>query len=73
MTGVQTCALPIYLGRENEIGSIAAGKQADLMLVTGDPSTTIEDLRKVDVVFRRGVGFNPQALIESVRGKVGLW
>ena len=46
-------------GREAKIGSIAVGKQADLMLVVGDPSTTIADVRNVDTVFRKGIGFDP--------------
>jgi len=62
-----------YLGRDARVGSIAAGKQADLVLVTGDPSTTIADVRNVDTVFRQGVGFDPSALIKSVAGRVGLW
>lgn len=62
-----------YLGRAARIGSIAVGKQADLMLVAGDPSTTIADVRKVDTVFRKGIGFDPVKLIDSVKGKVGIW
>ena len=62
-----------YLGRADRIGTIAPGKQADLVLVTGDPSTTIADVRKVDTVFRQGVGFDPAKLIQSVQGRVGLW
>ncbi len=62
-----------YLGRDARIGSIAVGKQADLMLVAGDPSTVIADVRRVDTVFRQGIGFDPVKLIESVRGRVGLW
>jgi imidazolonepropionase-like amidohydrolase len=62
-----------YLGRDVRIGTIAIGKQADLMIVTGDPSTTIADLRKVETVFKRGIGFDPAKLISSVMGKVGLW
>jgi enamidase len=62
-----------YLGRESRIGSIARGKQADLVVIDGDPSTNIADVRKVQTVFKQGVGFDPQKLIESVRGKVGLW
>jgi imidazolonepropionase-like amidohydrolase len=62
-----------YLGRESRIGSIAVGKQADLILVTGDPATTIADVRRVDTVFRQGVGFDAAKLIESVKGRVGLW
>ena len=62
-----------YLGRDGRIGSIVVGKQADLVLVDGDPATTIGDLRKVDTVFRKGIGFDPARLIDSVRGTVGLW
>lgn len=62
-----------YLGRDADIGTIAAGKQADLVVLNGDPSRTIADLRKVDTVFRAGVGYDPVKLIDSVRGKVGLW
>jgi enamidase len=62
-----------YLGRDARIGSIALGKQADLVVLAGDPSTTIADLRKVDTVFKNGVGFDPAKLIESVKGNVGIW
>ena len=63
----------IYLGRDRTIGSIAVGKQADLMLVAGDPSVTIGDVRKVDTVFRKGIAYDPVKLIDSVKGKVGIW
>jgi enamidase len=62
-----------YLGRAARVGSIAAGKQADLIVVNGDPSKTIADVRKVETVFKQGVGFDPAKLIASVSGKVGLW
>jgi enamidase len=62
-----------YLGQDQRIGTIAAGMQADLVIVAGDPSRDISDVRKVETVFRKGVGFDPQKLIASVTGKVGLW
>ena len=62
-----------YLGRDARVGSLAPGKQADLVVVAGDPSTTIADGRKVDTVFKQGVGFDPAKLVASVTGKVGLW
>ena len=62
-----------YLGRDARIGSIAVGKQADLVVVDGDPSTTIADVRKVVTVFKQGVGFDPAKLVDFVKGRVGLW
>jgi len=62
-----------FMGREARIGSIARGKQADLVLVAGNPAATIADIRKIDTVFRNGVGYDPDKLIASVRGQVGIW
>jgi enamidase len=62
-----------FLGRDARIGTIAKGKQADLVVVNGDPSKTIEDVRRVDTVFKRGVGYDPAKLIASVSGQVGIW
>lgn len=62
-----------YLGRDRTIGSIAVGKQADLIVINGNPASTIADIRKVETVFKQGVGYDPAKLIDSVRGKVGLW
>ncbi|HEX8145070.1 MAG TPA: amidohydrolase family protein [Pyrinomonadaceae bacterium] len=60
-----------YLGETDRIGQIAAGKQADLFITSGDPSTNIADIEKVEIVFKDGVGYDSAKLIESVRGSVG--
>jgi enamidase len=62
-----------FMGRDARIGSIARGKQADLVVVAGDPSTTIADIRRVETVFRNGLGYDPEKLIGSVSGQVGIW
>ena len=62
-----------FLGREGRIGTLALGKQADLVVVAGDPSRVIGDVRKVETVFKQGVGFDAQKLVPSVVGRVGLW
>jgi hypothetical protein len=62
-----------YLGRAARIGSLVVGKQADLVVISGDPSTRISDIRNVETVFRQGLGFDPAKLVASVTGKVGLW
>jgi enamidase len=62
-----------YLGRDARIGTIAPGKQADLVVVSGDPSRSIADIRNVETVFKNGVGYDPAKLVASVSGRVGLW
>ena len=61
-----------YLGRADRVGSIAAGKRADLVVVRGDPSTTIADVEKVETVFKDGVGYDSAKLFASAKGRVGL-
>ena len=61
----------IYLGLQSRIGSITAGKDADLVVVKGDPSHRITDIEQVELVFKDGVGYDPEALLQSVRGRYG--
>jgi imidazolonepropionase-like amidohydrolase len=61
-----------YLGRADHIGSIAKGKAADLLVVTGDPSSNIADIEHAELVFKDGLGFDSPKLFESARGDVGL-
>ena len=60
-----------FLGDLDRIGTIAPGKQADLVVIKGDPSKKIEDVENVETVFKDGVGYDSATLIESVRGVVG--
>lgn len=60
-----------YLGLQARIGSIAPGKDADLLIVKGDPSQKITDIENVQLVFKDGVGYDPAALLQSVRGRYG--
>ena len=63
----------IALGINDKAGTIEPGKQADLVIVEGDPSKNIGDIRKVSLVFKNGVGYNSKRLFESVKGKVGFY
>jgi imidazolonepropionase-like amidohydrolase len=60
-----------FLGELDRIGTIAPGKQADLVVIKGDPAEQIADIEKVETVFKDGVGYDSAKLIESVRGVVG--
>jgi imidazolonepropionase-like amidohydrolase len=61
-----------YLGRTDEIGTVAPGRRADLVVVKGDPSKKIDDIEQVEIVFRDGIGYDPAKLVDSVRGQVGI-
>lgn len=62
-----------FLGRADKVGSLVVGKQADLMVVDGNPAAQIGDIRNVHLVFKQGVGYDPAAIRESVKGKAGLF
>ena len=61
-----------FLGEDARIGSVAAGKQADLMVVKGNPAANIGDIERVEIVFKDGVGYDSEKLLQSVQGLVGI-
>jgi imidazolonepropionase-like amidohydrolase len=63
----------IYLGRDKQIGSVSTGKNADLVVMKGDPSRQISDIEHVELVFKDGVGYDSRKLFDSVRGRYGQY
>jgi imidazolonepropionase-like amidohydrolase len=61
-----------FEGKADSIGSLAVGKTADIVVVRGDPSANINDIEKVEIVFKDGLGYDPAKLLDSVRGIVGI-
>jgi len=61
-----------FLGQGDRIGTLKAGKQADIVVVKGDPSQKIEDIENVELVFKDGIGYDSERLVRSVQGAVGL-
>lgn len=61
-----------FLGEQDKIGSLAPGKQADIVLVKGDPSSNIQDIENVELVFKDGTGYDSKKLIDSAKGQVGI-
>ena len=51
---------------DSKLGSITPGKLADLVLVDGDPSKNISDIRKVRIVMKDGVPFAADDLCAAV-------
>jgi imidazolonepropionase-like amidohydrolase len=63
----------IYEGKQDSIGSLEAGKNADLIVVKGDPSQRIADIENTEVVFKDGIGYDSAKLIRSVAGRYGQY
>ena len=59
------------LGIDRRTGTIQEGKEADLLVVTGDPLRTLADLAKIELVFSNGRVFSPRALLAEVKGQFG--
>jgi imidazolonepropionase-like amidohydrolase len=60
-----------YLGEADHIGTLAPGKQADMVVIDGNPVAQIKDIEKTIVVFKDGVGYDSQKLVDAIRGQVG--
>jgi hypothetical protein len=60
------------LKQDDQIGSIAVGKAADLVVIDGDPVQRIADIEKVRLVFKDGVAYDPAKLLQSVKDRVGI-
>jgi imidazolonepropionase-like amidohydrolase len=62
-----------FLDMGDEIGRIAPGYRADLVVVHGNPSKDISDVRRVEAVFKKGIGYDSAALIAATEGTVGRY
>ena len=61
-----------FLGELDRIGTVTAGKQADLVVIAGNPAARIADIHNVKLVFKEGAAYDPAKLLESVRGQAGM-
>lgn len=61
-----------YLGDLDHIGTLAPGKQADIVVIRGNPASRVDDIENVQVVFKDGVGYDPAKLVQDANGFVGL-
>ena len=60
-----TTAAASALLKEDELGSIAPGKYADILVLGEDPSSDVRNLRSLERVFRGGVEHDPKALLKA--------
>ncbi len=56
----------------DDLGTVEAGKIADLVVMSGDLAAHPAVIRNVTVVFKDGVGYDSPAMLADVRGRVGI-
>jgi imidazolonepropionase-like amidohydrolase len=59
---IATLGAARVMRRDQDLGSIAPGKLADMVLVDGDPTTRISDIRRVVLTVKNGVTYDPNAI-----------
>jgi imidazolonepropionase-like amidohydrolase len=60
------------LGVDKRLGTVEAGKLADLVVLKGDLASDPTVIRNPTIVFKDGIGYDPAKLNESVQGRVGI-
>jgi imidazolonepropionase-like amidohydrolase len=63
---IATLGAARVMKRDTELGSIAPGKLADLILIDGDPTRRIADICRVSLVVKDGRVYDPAALYKSI-------
>ncbi|MDK2125748.1 amidohydrolase family protein [Parachitinimonas caeni] len=61
-----------YLGRADEIGSIAPGKRADMVLFKGSLSKDPKALQQLVWTMKAGVAYDRAKILAAYQGKIGL-
>ncbi len=60
------------LGVSDKLGTLEAGKLADLFVINGNPVIDIKNTRNVQLVMKSGLVFDPKALLAQAEGKIGF-
>jgi amidohydrolase family protein len=55
-----------YTGLLDQLGSVTRGKRADLLLVDGDPTQNISDIRHIALVMKDGVAYSPSEIYQAM-------
>jgi imidazolonepropionase-like amidohydrolase len=55
-----------YLRQQENIRSIRTGRYADFLVVDGDPLRDPRELRRLNTVYRGGIGYHPEVLLAQV-------
>ncbi|MGH8214100.1 MAG: amidohydrolase family protein, partial [Rhodanobacteraceae bacterium] len=61
-----------FEGHDKDIGSLAVGKRADIVVIDGDPAKEVTAIEHMPLVFKNGVGYDTAAIFKSMQGQIGM-
>jgi imidazolonepropionase-like amidohydrolase len=68
---IATLGAARVMHRDTDLGTVAAGKLADFIVLDGDPTARISDIRKTWLVVRDGIVFRPDELYAELGVRTG--
>jgi imidazolonepropionase-like amidohydrolase len=72
VTQIMTLNGAKILGIDKDLGSVAKGKIADLVVVRGDLTADASAIKQTVTVFKDGIGYDSAKLLAAVKGRVGI-
>ena len=63
----------VFLRRDKDVGSLAAGKRADIAVVNGDPTKNAAAIESMPYVFKKGLGYDTAKIFDAIKGQAGLY
>lgn len=59
------------LGKDDQLGTVARGKLADMVVLDADPLQKVQNLRKIHLVVQGAKTYEPDALLEQAKAQAG--
>lgn len=53
----------------SDIGIIQVGKRADFVILNGNLEIDVTSIKNMETVFKNGIGYNPELILETVQGQ----
>jgi enamidase len=63
----------VFLGVDQDVGTLEAGKRADLIVFKGSATTDVKALKDIQWTMKGGVAYDRAKILAAMKGKIGLY